>query len=133
MSIRFYTIYDYPMISSWWEKANEIGPLESMIPIDSTFILELNGIPTLCVSLYLTNITEYCLVENFIGNPEIKGVERRAASHTLLRHLEHFAQDKGYKRLFCLAHKGPLKTRYSELGFTMTDDNVASFCKVIGE
>lgn len=129
LSVRHYTPSDFPLISSWWIAHGEPGPLPSMLPPESTFLLEMDGIPALCVSLYLTNSSEVAYIENFCGNPELDGPARRSAAPHLVKYIENFALSRGYARLFCLAHKEPLKRRYEELGYTRTLDNVATFCK----
>ena len=131
ITIRNYKKSDFAMISGWWKKANEIGPLETMLPPESSFVAEIDNVPSLCVSLYLTNITEFCYAENFIGNPEMKGTLRREASHVLAKHVEGFAKNRGYKRLLCMAHKGPVKHRYEELGYSRTLDDVTTFCRIL--
>lgn len=120
---------DFPMLSRWWAAHSEPGPLETMVPSESTWVLELDGTPALSVSLILTNIPEYCLVDNLIGNPELKGSQRAEATFILLQYLEQYARDHGYRRLFCLAYRQKLKRLYESLGFGRTMDDVSTFVK----
>lgn len=129
MVIRNYQDSDYTTICAWWRAHDEIAPLPGMLPSESTFILELAKQPALCVTLYLTNTPEVCYVENFVGNPELKGGARRAGTERLLDHIATFAKDRGFKRLLCLGHKPELKQRYQEIGFTPTVSNITGFVK----
>lgn len=125
-SIRPYSSNDFPMISEWW--GSEPAPLESMIP-ETTWVLELAGRPALSVSLILTNVSEYCMVDNFVGNPALKGPERASASFYLLQYIEDYARTLGYRRLFCISYRSKLKELYERLGFGRTLDDVSTFVK----
>lgn len=85
ISIRKYRESDYPVIRAWWEVSGETPPLPSMMPLDSSFIVEIDGTPSLSVCLYLSNQKQACIAENFVGNPGMKGTARRKASDMLLR------------------------------------------------
>lgn len=126
-SIRSYREADYPTIHSWWKAQNEVAPNPGMMPADSSFILEVDGRPTIAVCLYLTNTKEICYVENFVGNPNCELSSRREGTRLLLAHLKEFATQHGYLRLLCLAHAPKLKSYYQEIGFTPTLDNVMGF------
>jgi hypothetical protein len=130
-TIRPYSKTDFAMLDQWWRTSGELGPLETMIPPESTWVLEIDKRPALSVSVIRTNVREYCYVENFIGNPELKGPLRKEATLSLLQYIQNYARERGYRRMLCLAHRGPLKARYQEIGFTQTLDNVASFSKEI--
>lgn len=130
MTIRPYTADDYPLISSWWIAHKEVAPLPSMLPLESTWILETDeGVPHYTVSLILTNTSEYCYVENFCRNPCL--APNNSAPANLLEYIEKFAKLHGHKRLFCLAHTEPTKRRYEALGFTKVLEGLASFCRVM--
>lgn len=129
ITIRPYKKEDWEMVAWWWNTSGEVSPLETMMPLDSSFIAEIDGVPALAVCLYLTNTPEVAYVENFIGNPELKGVSRVSASHVLLDHISKFASDLGYKRILCMTEKDVLKNHYQKLGFTKTLDGVATFVK----
>ena len=120
---------DFEELSQWWAAAREIAPTFDMVPEESTYVLEMDGIPALSVSLILTNIREYCYVENFIGNPELRGPKRKAASVELLKYISDIAAQRGYKKLLCLGHRPRVKARYQELGFVQTLDGVGTFIK----
>lgn len=127
--IRNYTDSDFEMIQSWWTKQNEFPPTKEMLPEESTFICEYEGVPLTCITVYLTNSLEFCMLDNFIGNPEFSGEKRREASGRIIGWSEVFAMTKGYKSIMCLALKDKLKEYYQTFGYTKRFDNVATFNK----
>lgn len=129
ITIRSYQKNDWPIILSWWKAENEIAPIETMMPLDSSFIANIDGQPALAVCLYLTNTPEITYVENFIGNPEFRGSVRNKATHILLDHINNFAAKLGYKRMLCFSEKPALQSYYEKIGFTRTLDGVATFVK----
>lgn len=131
ITIKTYTATQYEMIKSWWDKQGEICPTEDMLPLESTWILYIKDTPALCVCLYYTNIKEYCYIENFVGNPDFKGPERKEGTRILLKYIGNAAKDRGYKKLVCLASNKELARYYQIIGFTATLTNVTTFCKVL--
>jgi hypothetical protein len=129
ITIRDYTDEDWSVIDSWWKSSGEVGPLQSMMPPDSSFIAEIDCVPALAVCLYLTNTKEICYVENFIGNPDLKGNFRKLATAILLDHITLFANRLGYKRLICMTEKPVLVERYKEIGFIPTLSGVTTFVR----
>lgn len=129
ITIRLYNPEDWKMVKSWWDIQNEFAPLETMMPLNSSFIAEIDEVPALAVCLYLTNTPEVAYVENFVGNPELKGTSRKEATNILLNHITKFAFEMGYKRLLCMSEKPILKAHYEKIGFTKTLDGVATFIK----
>jgi len=130
-TIKKYKTLDYDMIKSWWDLQNEIGPTKEMLPLESTYILCLKDKPILCVSLYFTNIKEYCYIECFVGNPDAKGLARREGTKILFDYICAVAKQKGYKKVVCLSHNEVLTKYYMSLGLNPTLTNVTTFCKVL--
>ena len=128
-SIRKFVRDDFEMIQSWWTKQNEFAPTLDMLPEESTFICELNKVPMVAITLYLTNSKEFCMLDNFVGNPDMRGNMRSEASRIIINHAEQFAKELGYKSITCLALKDKLKEYYQSFGYTKRFDNVASFNK----
>lgn len=131
ISIRNYRKEDWAMVESWWAHASEISPVPGMMPEESSFIAEVDGIPALAVTVYLTNTPEIAYVENFIGNPAVKGGSRREASVLLSHHIAGFARGRGYRRLLCMTEKPKLMDRYQELGFSPTLSGVTTLVRVL--
>jgi hypothetical protein len=116
------------MIKGWWESSGEPVPSRDLLPVNSTFIAELSGAPALAVCLYLTNTPELAFVENFIGNPRLKGARRQAVK-PLLDYITGFAKAMGYRRLFCMTDKESLVKHYMELGFVPTLSGVTTLVR----
>lgn len=128
MKIRHYQKEEYYNVLSWWEQHEECAPTKDMLPEESTFILEENGIPWVCITLYLTNSKEFAWIDNLVANPAIKKSSKEAVN-TIVEHVEKFAKNKGYKKLFCMAIEDKLGKRYQELGYNMTCNSVKTFLK----
>jgi hypothetical protein len=111
---RYVATNDYPIISSWYR---DEAPSKEALPEDSTFIFELNDIPALSVTLYLTNCKEICMVEHFIGNPDLSGSDRRQATIALNNFISDFAKALGYKNLVAMTANVKLQNYYQGLGY----------------
>lgn len=129
VEIRPYFADDWGEIERWWKASGELPPLPTMMPLESSFIAEIDNKPALAVALYLTNTPELAYVENFIGNPKAKGVARREAAYALAHHISAFAKSRGFQRLMCLTEKPILAKRYQELGFHPTLGGVTAFVR----
>jgi hypothetical protein len=129
ITIRNYSKADWPEIESWWKVSGETPPLPTMMPPESSFVAELEGKPALAVAIYLTNTPELAYVENFIGNPAMKGSDRSMGASLLADHISNFARSRGYKRLLCMTEKQALKGRYIQLGFQPTLGGVTTFVR----
>jgi hypothetical protein len=127
--VRHYNKTDFPMISEWWNKHKEMGPTEEMLPEESTFICELNGTPLTAITLYLTNSKEFCMLDNFIGNPAFRGEDRKEASKLIIEYAENLAKDLGYKSIFCMALNDSLSDYYEFFGYKKRLNNVSTLNK----
>ncbi len=125
VSIRKYKESDYPMISAWWRSAGADSPPEALLPEGSTFILSVDDVPTVSVTLYYTNCKAMCWVENFVGNPEMKGPRRKAAGHALMSFIESKAKENGFTHLWGTSYREATTKRYKEFGFTEAMKNVS--------
>jgi len=127
--VRPYTKDDFQMINSWWVIQGEVAPTLAMLPEESTFICEFNGLPLTCITVYLTNSMEFCILDNFVGNPGYANLMRKEASALVISHAEKFAKDFGYKSMLCFAIKDKLKQYYPKFGYVKRCDNLTSFNK----
>lgn len=130
-SIRTYTHADYDMLSSWYKDSSEPCVPKDLLPEDTTFVLELEGVPALCVSVYLTNCKGVAYLEHFIGNPSLKGKERQKATSLFFEAMSVFVKGCGYKRIACSTVYPKLKQYYKKLGLVPTNDNVQCFIKEV--
>lgn len=116
------------MIQEWWLDHAEAEIPAGFFPLNSTWIAEIDGVPALSVSLYLTN-ADVCYVENFIGNPTSVGPARREATERLLAYITRKASEFGYTRMVCLAPNEKLREYYKKIGFTETGTGLTSLVK----
>jgi N-acetylglutamate synthase-like GNAT family acetyltransferase len=99
------------------------------MPADSSYILEIDNKPALAGSLYYSNSENFCMIDNFVGNPDLAGAERRAATRKFLDRAEALAKERGYRRLFCMTTQdGPVEY-YKRLGFQVTGQGVTTLIK----
>lgn len=128
-SIRPYHASEFEMLKSWWTLAKEVCPEKECLPEESTLILELDGVPALAITVYLTNCKRVAYLENFIGNPEMKGDSRKQASQLIVDAACNFAKNLGYTRILCLSLKDKLNERYVELGMKPTQGPLNGFIR----
>lgn len=126
-NIRHYIPQDYPMLKEWWVAHKEMPSPISYLPPESTFILEINGVPTSCITLFFTNCTEISYLGNFISNPNTKGPDRHEGNKQLLKGVTEFAKACGFKRVLAFAKEDKLKEHYPTLGMRKTCENLDSF------
>lgn len=122
-TIRHYNEDDFTLIKGWWDACGEAAPTEELLPLGSTLILELEGTPALCASLLLTNCRGVSYLENFIGNPALKGKKRQEASKTFMDLIANFASDCGYSRMVGYTYSEKLKDYYKDLDFKNVKSN----------
>lgn len=110
MNIRSYIPQDFKTIQSWHSDA----PSMEQFPLESSFILEENNVPVVCISIILTN-TPICYMDNMIGNPEIK--DRKEYTQTLMNYAWSFAKGKGYKYSVAFSKNEKLTSRHNQMGW----------------
>lgn len=130
MNIKDYTEENFEEINNWWKFNNLNGFTKDFIP-STSFIIENENdcINYAFISLILTNIKEYCYLENLIGNPNIEKSIRREYVQQLIKYAEYYAKSLGYKKLMCMSNTEKLKNYYQSLGYLPTIDNVSCFIK----
>lgn len=119
----------YSMIKEWWNAYKEQAPELDVMP-ETSYIMFIDNKPILSVSLFLTNGV-IAWIDNYIGNPELKGSVRKECGHILLTYLEDVAKSAGKNRMFCMSMNEKTSKRYIELGFNKTCENITTFVKEI--
>lgn len=127
-NIRNYTPKDLPMLQHWCQAYDEVAPVEQGIS-ETSYILEIDNLPALFISLIFTN-TKIAFLENYCGNPEFKG-KRLEAVQYLIQHLEKTAKDNGYIALVTFAYKEKLVKQFEAYGFIRAVDNLTAFVRGI--
>ena len=128
-TIRLFKPEDMNMLHKWNAAYSEPGPTFDMIPEDSSFVLEANRIPILFISMLCTN-SKYAYLENYCGDPEFRGLRSDAVQY-LIKHLESFAKERGYKFLMTFAYKPKLVKQFENYGFTKTLEGLTAFIRGI--
>jgi len=128
-NVRKFKQTDFEMLHNWWKIQDEFPPTREMLPEESTFICEFNEIPMVSITVYLTNSKEFCMLDNFIGNPDVPKDLRKEASSLIIAYSEQFAKDLGYKSILCMSLKEKLSNYYQSFGYIKRLTNVSTFNK----
>ncbi len=130
VQIRNYKDEDFKMIAKWWTDVNENGPLPGMMPEESTFILEWDGVAIAALTALETNTKGISYLEGYIGNP-MKGLAsiRRELAPMLWNHAFKYLKDKGFERVLCVTSHEKLVTRYEQLGMTKLSSGYTALAK----
>lgn len=129
ITIKPYSHSDFEQICSWWDGYGESRPVEGMMIENGTFILELNEIPTLCLTVLLTQSKEMAYLFAFIKNPTFNGQNLEEYGRVLWDYCAKFAKDLGYKRVICFAGTNKLKDKYEKFGMKQTMTGLSSLVK----
>ena len=115
---------DFVMLHRWNAVYGALGPSKPMIPIESSFVLEMDNEPAAFLSVILTNVN-FCYMENFVGNPKFK-YKRLEELKALINHAAQFAKERGHDRCIAMTSHPKLAARYQLYGFEPTI-NVSAF------
>jgi hypothetical protein len=130
MNIRNYKKSDLNTILGWYSDRNQHGPLPDMFLEDSTFVLEYDNKPVMCISIYLTNSKEIALLEHLARDPEFNDRSTTGeAINMITNYVENFTKNMGYKRIFTLINRQSLKNKYSDFGYLETNNGISIFMK----
>jgi hypothetical protein len=130
LKIRKFEIKDYEIIKAWWKHWRQKVPTLAMLPMDSTFILEENLKPQMCVTVYLTNGSQVW-VDNLVRDPLVSKKLGHEMTEKLQAFIEAFSRELGYTGMFCFSEKGKLQQYYGKLGYKPTLEGVVTFLKEI--
>lgn len=117
--IRSYKKSDFNMIYSWWEQIGEPLPIEGVMIENGSFLLELDNVPALALTILLTQSKELAFIEGFIKNPIFKK-SLEPYSQILWNHCLDYAKNLGYKRVLVLSDKEKLFSKYEHYGMIKT-------------
>lgn len=128
-NIRPYTLSDFDTIHSWWTAAKECPPVLGMMIPNGSFILELDSVPALSLTVFLTQSKEMAYIEGFIKNPLFKGVSLEEQGSALWQECFNYAKNRGYNRVLCLCQEPSLFSKYERFGMRKTANNLSSFVR----
>jgi N-acetylglutamate synthase-like GNAT family acetyltransferase len=122
---------DFDEVQSWWVSAGYPPIWKALLPQETTYVLEKDGMPSLCACLYLMNAPDACMIENLVANPRLNAEDRHNFVPMLFEYLESEARKRGYKTIVLFSPTEKLKSRYMELGFVPTATNITTFAKTL--
>lgn len=129
--IREYEESDFEEICSWWDAAQEPGPPEGAMIPDGTFVLEIDGVPSLSLTVFLTQSKKIAYLEGFISRPGIEKKIRNDLSEILWDYACQFADCRGYKTVIMYAQKPKLVERYERMGMTRAQSGLTALYRSI--
>lgn len=127
--IRDFNNSDYNTVANWLYSWG-IKEWDSDVLPETSYIVEYKEKPILFGSFYKTNSKSLGLMENFVGDREMKK-ERRLAVKILIEHIENEAKKCGCKALLGYLSEEKLKPIYAEFGFSVSSKNFWSIAKAI--
>ena len=126
--LRRYVPTDFFLLQEWWKSAGlAVDP--DAIPVDSTFLALIDGVPAAAVSVYPSTVKAFCHIDGFIANPALKGPQRREATALLIQYAEQYSRQLGFKRLVALSTVTPLIQLYESWGYVPSQRNVTLMVK----
>lgn len=129
MNIRNYKKEDLNLILKWYRDHKQFEPFANMLLTDSTFILEHDNKPVMCISVYLTNSKEIALLEHLVRDPEFNGSIKDEAIKMITNYAENFTKNMGYSRLVTLINRKSLKDKYLNYGYIENGKDLSIFVK----
>jgi hypothetical protein len=117
-TVRPYRHSDYSEILSWWDEASVPGPMPGEMVEDGTFVLEIGGVPSMSLTVFLTQSKSVAYLEGYIAKPGVPDEDRDLGACALWRHCFQFVKDRGYSNVFIYAGHPKLVKRYEDLGMT---------------
>lgn len=129
IKVRAYKNSDYSTISSWWKNSTGARPAKGLMIENGTFILELNGIPAMCLTVLLTQSKEIAYCTAFIKNPIFKDDNLEEYGQILWSCCNAYAKSNGYKRTICFSNIPQLQEKYKRFGYIPEHKNLTNFVK----
>jgi hypothetical protein len=124
--IRPYNNHDFTELNKWW-KSTYNTDLPKDLMTNGSFILEINKVPALTLTVLKTQTKELSYLASFMKNPEFKKTSLETYGQILWNHCFDYARACGYKRIICLAEVEQLKSKYERFGMKKTSNNIATF------
>jgi len=131
LEIKRYSHSDFENISSWWMESTGMRPTSNMMIEDGTFILTVNNIEALCLTVLLTQSKDMAYLFAFIKNPFFKNIDLEECGQVLWNHCFDYAKSKGYTQVLCFTDNEKLKEKYKRFGMTPTVNNLTGFIKEV--
>src|SRR3990167_932064 len=118
---------DFEIIREWYAKRgmvmdDDFNPAD-FLPVDSTFIMEIDGRPAYCVPIFLTNANRVYL-DDLISDPDLTKEKRQGALAEFQKFVEKWVADKGFDLIYGeVEHGTKLFDLYKSLGYITVKSN----------
>lgn len=127
IKIRSYKNTEFEGISEWCKYFTSVSPLPNMLLENGTFVLEIENVSALCVTVLLTQSKDMAYIFNFIKNPLFDGVNLEEYGKVLWSHCFNWAKEQGYSQLICFSDNDKLTDKYQRFGMKKNLTGLTSF------
>lgn len=131
VNIRHYRDTDFDEICSWWVAHKEFAPLEGMMTKEGTFVLELDGIPVMTLSVMMTQSKEISYFEGYCAKPGLPKEISQTLGKILWQHGYDYLKKKGFNRVIAFTEKEALARRYEDLGMNRNMGGLTALGRVL--
>lgn len=131
IQVRPYQESDFDEICSWWKEHGEFAPLPGMMTPEGTFVLDLNGMPVMTLSVLMTQTKEISYFEGYCAKPSLEKRLSNALGKLLWNHGYNYLRDRGYKRVIAFTDKTKLAERYEDLGMNQNMQGLTSLGRIL--
>lgn len=120
---------DYPKLQAWW-KARKFPPANPRFLPPTGLLVSMHGRDVVAGFLFKSDANA-AIIGNIVSNPDAPGADRSKCLDTLLESLIHIAQADGFGMVCCSTNLPRLQERFQKHGFTLTDEGVANFGRIL--
>lgn len=119
---------DFETVAMWRREHNEPALERNAIPLISTYIVEDNNCPVLCLIMYLTN-GPVVWAEHLVSDPYY--LYSTEAMDWVTPICDRNVKTMGYQAILCITNKPGLKKRYEQLGYEESPKGASVFMKIL--
>lgn len=120
---------DYPKLEAWW-KARKFPPANPKFMPPTGVMVSMNGRDVVAGFLFKSDANA-AIIGNIVSNPDAPGKDRSWCLDQLVTSLVGLAKSEGFGMVCCSTNLPRLQERFKSHGFTLTDEGVANFGRVL--
>lgn len=131
MKVRQMLIPDFRLVREWFQSHWGFDCYDALP--STGFIAEECGMPIAALFLYQSNNSQIAMVSWLVSNPGSTADGRDDAFESLLKHVEVYAKEAGYKALVGLTGMHAIGKRFENLGYKLGDKFCRQYAKKLGD
>lgn len=126
---RYFENDDYLMLREWWDAWKWVPIPKEFLPPTGIVIGDDDG--DICAVFIYRTDTPIAWVENYISNPNAKGVRRKEAMRRLIIEAEKEAKSLGFSVIMSAVKHDNLALKLIQGGFIKADSGLTNYIKGI--